>query len=989
LFTAIGLGFSIFNLAAQEPYFNRYTVEDGLPSNEIYGMVFDHRNILWAITDRGVWRFDGYQSRHVTVADGLKENTNFRIFKDRKNNIWLSSVNNYLFKIVGDSVLQHPCSQQVHQTGQSDRYLQQLSELNDSCLMLSYNRRGLFCFRPGQAPEMVTGHHKGHENASVCIFLDSAGVYWDMINYPDTNQLKPTVVEPQGNRIYITFGAKSPQKNFHKDFYSIRPGEFLFCADNKAFHIRDGKLISEAWFENEVGDVYCDRRGDFWVGTMVDGLFRYPGGDLYGSPVRYLEHESITSIKQDMEGTYWFATNTHGIYQTNSIDIAIYQPSESDSENNVIISMAKAKDKIFLGTQAGRLYKLLKTDPENYTLSEIPGIPSTRSIRKLFYTPDNHLILLKDALIEMDLSGNLSGIGMFKAYAYEYTSLAGGQWMVTFDKSIHIYNQGKLARIWNHENLPPNFVKTGLTPEFINKIRTLHLDGPNRLFIGSQNLGLISSGKDSLFLWSSLDTLFSRRIHDIARAGKNIWVSVADYGISVIRPDSTILRITQSDGLSSDIVDVLYRESDSVVWAGTNLGANRITLNSEATSVKAIEHFTMNEGLPSNRIYQITQFDDKIWLATTQGVVSIGSGFMQNRDTPIPYLLFDTTQINGVNKHLKDGTVLPANQNNLFFKFRAISYKIPHIIKYQYFLQGKDKDTIETGNPEARYPDLGYGDYTLFVRASYTDSFSSDWTKLSFSIDRRWYETRGFILIVLVVIFGLIYLIFKVVLRDIREREMQKLKLLEAEKRSLLSQMNPHFIFNSLNSIQHFIVQNDEFLANSYLTNFSSLIRRILDNSKKNLINLNEEITVLELYLQMEKLRFEDDFHYDIIRDQQIDYNEAMIPPMLLQPIVENAIWHGLMPLKSKGNLSISFLKEHDFVHCRVEDNGIGREKAAKLKGKKEPHLSTGLVNVEERIRLMNLINAKPIELKITDLTDDRHEAAGTLVEIKLPINWQ
>jgi two-component system, LytTR family, sensor kinase len=110
-----------------------------------------------------------------------------------------------------------------------------------------------------------------------------------------------------------------------------------------------------------------------------------------------------------------------------------------------------------------------------------------------------------------------------------------------------------------------------------------------------------------------------------------------------------------------------------------------------------------------------------------------------------------------------------------------------------------------------------------------------------------------------------------------------------------------------LNSIQHFIIQHDEFQANNYLTNFSGLIRRILDNSRKNVIPLNEEITTLSLYLGMEKLRFENEFEYQIIKDPRIDYTETMIPPMLLQPFVENAIWHGLLPLKSKGTLKISF----------------------------------------------------------------------------------
>jgi sensor histidine kinase YesM len=137
----------------------------------------------------------------------------------------------------------------------------------------------------------------------------------------------------------------------------------------------------------------------------------------------------------------------------------------------------------------------------------------------------------------------------------------------------------------------------------------------------------------------------------------------------------------------------------------------------------------------------------------------------------------------------------------------------------------------------------------------------------------------------------------------------------------------------------------------------------------------------------MEKLRFENEFEYQIIKDNSIDNHETMIPPMLLQPFVENAIWHGLMPLKNKGLLTISFGENDGFFHCSIEDNGIGRLNASKIKTKKEPHLSTGILNVQERIELLNKMNKKKISLLITDLHLPDGKASGTLVEIILPID--
>jgi LytS/YehU family sensor histidine kinase len=259
---------------------------------------------------------------------------------------------------------------------------------------------------------------------------------------------------------------------------------------------------------------------------------------------------------------------------------------------------------------------------------------------------------------------------------------------------------------------------------------------------------------------------------------------------------------------------------------------------------------------------------------------------------------------------------------------------------------------------------------------------------VTFTIRKHAYQTLSFRILVVLVGLVVVLIAFRLVLKGIKNRERQKQRLLEAEKRSLLSQMNPHFIFNSLNSIQHFIIQNDEFQANNYLTNFSSLIRRILENSKKNLISLNEEIATLTLYLDMEKLRFEEGFEYRIIRDQNIDYAETTIPPMMIQPFVENAIWHGLMPLESKGVLTITFSRIDGYFHCLICDNGIGREKAARLKGKKEPHVATGMKNTHDRINLLNQINKKKIELNITDLKNSDETPAGTLVELIIPLSW-
>ena len=975
---------------AQDPYFKRFRVEDGLPSNEVYGIAFDQNKILWATTDRGIWRYDGYQYRQFTVSDGLKENANFRIFIDRKNHIWFSSINNYLYQIINDSVVRHPASEQTHLQGKTLMNIQQLREAGDGSVYLCYNRPGLFRFNGNSTPEQITEPIKGHEDASVCILLDSTGFLWDQIGFPDTSQAIKTTVSSEDNRVYITSGFRPISNSFRKELSRIGPDEFLFSYAHKVFHIRSGKLISEKNFDKEILSIYADTaKGDFWVGLFNDGAQVFRGGDLGFKPVRYLAGESVTGITKDHEGNYWFSTSTSGIFMTSSFGLSIYRPSVTSEKDNMISALESDGENLYLGTQAGNIYKASPELSGYYTLSPFkPEIPTTGDVRKIYLTPGRHLMIFREHLLETDLLGRPAGVKVVKTYPYDYAALNRDEWMVSTSNSLDHYRKDVLVDKLDGlsiRNLLPG--DSSLWNAF-RKIRTLYYDSSKRVWIGPQDYGFFSVDSSGVYYWGKTDTLLGRRARDIVGAGKHTWISVADYGIAVIRPDSTILRITRNNGLSSDIVDVLYPESNTVIWAGTNKGVNRIMITPDADSVLSIQPYTMREGLPSNRIYQIIGHQGNIWLGTTQGAVCISPEFTMPLKI-LPSLVFDTIYVNGKSKHFTDHEVLEADNNSLVFRFKAISYRIPHDIKYRYFLTGIDRDSIITRNLEARYPDLPFGTYTFYVNASYTDNFNPvSEQSVTFTIRKHWFETTLFSILVALAGLAAILISFKYVLKGIKNRERQKQKLLEAEKRSLLSQMNPHFIFNSLNSIQHFIIQNDEYQANNYLSNFSSLIRRILENSKKNLISLNEEISTLTLYLEMEKLRFEERFEYQIIRDQNIDYLETTIPPMMLQPFVENAIWHGLMPLESKGVLSITFSRIDGFFHCLICDNGIGREKAARLKGKKEPHASTGMKNVRDRINLLNQLNKKKIELNINDLKNPDGTAAGTLIELIIPLTW-
>ena len=203
--------------------------------------------------------------------------------------------------------------------------------------------------------------------------------------------------------------------------------------------------------------------------------------------------------------------------------------------------------------------------------------------------------------------------------------------------------------------------------------------------------------------------------------------------------------------------------------------------------------------------------------------------------------------------------------------------------------------------------------------------------------------------------------------------------------KSLRTQMNPHFIFNALNSVNNFIAKNDEKAANKFLSDFSKLMRKVLDYSEKDFIDVDEELELNELYLKLEQFRFRDKFEYSFTNNLEMDTSDIQIPPMLIQPLIENAVWHGLRYKEEKGKLDVDIKEENENIIVTVSDNGIGREKSKALKtNNQRKYKSTGLENISKRLDLINKIYKKNYQIEISDLNSDK-EDQGTKVLIKIP----
>jgi tetratricopeptide (TPR) repeat protein len=224
-------------------------------------------------------------------------------------------------------------------------------------------------------------------------------------------------------------------------------------------------------------------------------------------------------------------------------------------------------------------------------------------------------------------------------------------------------------------------------------------------------------------------------------------------------------------------------------------------------------------------------------------------------------------------------------------------------------------------------------------------------------------------------------------LKDKRRISEMNRKISEITQANLRQQMNPHFIFNTLNSIQYYMYQHDKLATNNYLTKFSSLMRKVLDNSQHTSVPLADELGALNLYLELESIRFKDKFDFKINVDEEIDPLMYKVPTMLIQPYVENSICHGLIPGDNKGFVNIDLKLKEDFILCTIEDNGIGREAAKERSNKRgDNHNSLGTQITKSRLDLVNELYGTSLKTIYTDLKNEKGEPTGTRVEIHIPI---
>ncbi len=469
-----------------------------------------------------------------------------------------------------------------------------------------------------------------------------------------------------------------------------------------------------------------------------------------------------------------------------------------------------------------------------------------------------------------------------------------------------------------------------------------------------------------------------------------IWVCTYGQGINLYDPQSDSFRcFGESEGLPSGATFGMLEDGQGRFWLSTTKGLSRFD-----PAGGIFRNFDERDGLQSNEFYfgayHRSRYSGEMFFGGVKGLNRFYPDSIRDNSQPPP-LAITGLQVFGHTRRreLVDGDSLRLSYSDNFISltFAALDYSNPGKQHYAYVLEGVDPDWVYCGTRRyAAYTDLPGGSYTFRVKGSNCDGvWNEEGIAITLIITPPFWNTLLFRAAVVLLLIAGVAGGLRVRIRAIQRKAELRRKMLESELEALRLQMNPHFMFNSLHSIQNFIIKHDQDTAYSYLARFACLMRMTLENSGAKEITLARELQTLKLYLELETLRFEHRIRYVIDVDNSIDVERQLLPPLLLQPYVENAIVHGLQPKYGKGLITVRIRRQAHQIICSVEDDGAGRAFARRAVQKNNArHLSIGMKVARKRLERLNAQFQQSMAVRVTDLYDALGKAAGTRVDITL-----
>ena len=1054
----------LFSFAAlAQPNMRHFTVDDGLPSSNVYGTMQDSRGYIWVYTDRGIARFDGYKFEAFTTKDGLIYNDIWGMKEDSKGRIWLSSyATHFMYFDYKDEkfyVIENKAkvenekikSQTAHVAVEDingDIWYYCGSYLFNVFKNKMKNKGGIGIVSTNKIiNEFIYIHDKINKNGYRISYIilscqknitDKNYIYEDSLPF---NLYKNIACGNNRNSFYLkrhtylTYNSCEDKLYYFSSHYKK---EILLSSVNINSIPLDKEVNISLFTINNTEILINTSRECFVIDTNLQRVQKYD----------FLKDYAINRIEADKEDNRWISTRNDGLYLLTKESATTHTFIAPEINQDIRALTADATGRIFGGTAKGDIFYIKENK-----LQKIPFTPPSKlHIRDMIIMKPNTLVIAGEnyqLFMPLHLLNKQASFYETKPIIYKSNSNCYRdtcQYSIyTIKENTFFVNRYFSPRQYsltaNNELLFPFaqfFVSMSITnntqeyTEFRNTgIRAYTcVEGKYKnknIWLGTtQGLMYYWYGDKRLDEMKSIkmyNPITTKCILDMAKDKEgNIWVGTDGSGLYRVKTkeysdwkmkDFEVLIIKE---LKDKIIKAVFIDVYNQAWVATNQGAYKVSV-SEKNEVK-VKRYSIAQGLPTNEVNCLYVDSVFAYIGTTKGLCRIPVEkpiFLQAKaytTENITAPLNIRTKVNGKDTTFLEKLYLSYSKNNLRFDFVCLSYKSDKNITYYIRLNKNDlkeewQKTIETNK---YYPSLLEGDYTFEVKAIDIDGNEMPIKQIMFHISPPFWRSNWFKFISFLTAIIILFILYRWQIKELNKRNnleknnlntqlqlekeraerngleakyKQKITLLESM--TLLSQMNPHFIFNALASIQSFIPTSHK--ANSYLANFASLIRKFLTASREKYVPITDEYEMIKNYVELEQLRFVNMFDAEILITENTDLN-IEIPPMFIQPFVENAINHGLKYKESKGNLQVIFSQENEnTLLCIIEDDGVGRKKANEVqKNSLRGYKSLALKIIEERIEVLERMEDWRICLQIIDKQDAEGNATGTRVELRFEI---
>ena len=972
--------FLIFFLAlcaisnAQTPNYLFFDDSNGLFDFEQYSLCQDKQKYVWIAGNSGVFKYNGVEFKsHQANLSSSRSLTNLRC--DNYNRIWCHDFFGNIYIVVNGKLELF----KLWNNKQSATF--PVFEIFNDKLWVIYDE-GINCYSiPRETSSFKLLKSIKIPNAKSARFFKEK-LFFSSLNSVISidSDFKITNHQIQGQHLTDFLKAWSSYFELNGDLY-------LLSRQEKTLYKFSGNKFEKYKQFNSLPDIITCKtvNQNVWVLTR-SGAYCYD--EKFNLNKLIFKYVPISDVLIDHENNYWFSTLTKGVFLVPNLNSSIYKTPSQQGFTKLMVH----QNKLIAGSTDGNLYTLI-----NDSLVVLTNFKNTKEVSFLS-SIDNDLYFGNINFFKLNYRNEIINLGVNPPFK-QVNKIDNNTLLVADPSGLYYYSFNN----WKTDNQ----VFLEWTKEFTKDVPILVDNKVIRI-----NKNLISERTNKFFVHDSFILASSKNgTYLVTKKGKqlqNIKGKII-YSNDFTYNDTCVFIATSSSGvltykkykwqtfdsLNSKIHSVYIQKIKLVrddIWLATDDGIIKYNLKSGY-----LTHFGKEAGLITYKINDLCNFNGKMFVASSKGLMTFPLADI-NQSRVNPPVILSSVVCDGDTILFSDTLVtIQPNSRIISFKFDVLAYNAPETFVLRYKREGSDFVYLNKQNYQVILNQLNPGDNKVLIelfdkqlnRTVYAKQFI---VIMEFAFYQSWYFK-----FLLMVLFGLvIFLIIKRRMEIIKRKNkelIEKERILTELKQSMLTsikaQMNPHFIFNALNTIQSYVLKNDKMQANFYLGKFSDLIRKILQMSSKDSVSVREEIEALELYLDLENMRLNKELKFSILDDEITDLLSKKIPSMIIQPYVENAIKHGLMHKKENKYLEIKFYKlTKQSLKVVITDNGIGRAAAEKIKQRNSAfHQSFSSEANKKRLELLNTQNSNTIGVTYEDLYDNMMLPIGTKVTIHIPIS--